>query len=215
MEMLGLFGCALVIIGLFVYFLPTIVAVHRNHYNTTAIFALNLLLGWSFVGWVVALVWSLTAPPPAYPREIGAPLSPASGRVASELDALRERASAPAPPASRTRPIPRAAAPPTAGTIVVLFCPVCGQAQVFAAGPREIRCTRCSETLATGKARPATFDERRQWESEQPPRAADAERAQMDRVALDAIQDNDADDFVRWRREEGAREAQRGKPDSA
>lgn len=44
-----------------VYFLPTIIAAIRGKANTLAIFALNLLLGWTFVGWVVAFVWSLTA----------------------------------------------------------------------------------------------------------------------------------------------------------
>ena len=36
-----------------VYFLPTIVA--GRHRNGGAIFILNLLLGWTFIGWVVAL----------------------------------------------------------------------------------------------------------------------------------------------------------------
>ena len=43
------------------YFLPSIIAGHRKHRNRGAIKALNLLLGWTFVGWVIALVWSLTA----------------------------------------------------------------------------------------------------------------------------------------------------------
>jgi hypothetical protein len=42
-------------------FLPTIIAFARRHHNRYAIFVLNLLLGWTVVGWVVALVWSLTA----------------------------------------------------------------------------------------------------------------------------------------------------------
>lgn len=43
------------------YFLPSIVASHRDHHNTSAIVLLNLFLGWTFVGWVVALVWAATA----------------------------------------------------------------------------------------------------------------------------------------------------------
>jgi Superinfection immunity protein len=42
------------------YFLPSFVAMARGHQNGTAILVLNLLLGWSFVGWVVALVWAFT-----------------------------------------------------------------------------------------------------------------------------------------------------------
>ena len=49
------------IVGLLVYFLPTFIALMRGHHNTFAIVALNILAGWTFVGWVVALVWSLTA----------------------------------------------------------------------------------------------------------------------------------------------------------
>lgn len=46
------------IIGLFLYFLPALVASDRKSPNTTAIFVLNLFLGWSLIGWIVALVWA-------------------------------------------------------------------------------------------------------------------------------------------------------------
>lgn len=42
------------------YFLPTIIANMRGKGNTPAIFALNLFLGWTLLGWVVSLVWALT-----------------------------------------------------------------------------------------------------------------------------------------------------------
>ena len=42
---------------LFVYFIPTMLAAERQHINATAIFLLNLFLGWTFLGWVAALVW--------------------------------------------------------------------------------------------------------------------------------------------------------------
>ena len=52
----------LIITGaLILYFVPSLVAGQRRHHNQAAILALNLFLGWTFVGWVVALVWSLTA----------------------------------------------------------------------------------------------------------------------------------------------------------
>ncbi len=41
------------------YFLPTIIAVQRDHPSSDAIFFLNLLLGITVIGWVVALLWSL------------------------------------------------------------------------------------------------------------------------------------------------------------
>jgi hypothetical protein len=43
------------------YLLPTLVAAWRSHHQTAAIFALNLLLGWTVLGWIIALVWELTA----------------------------------------------------------------------------------------------------------------------------------------------------------
>jgi Superinfection immunity protein len=48
-----------------VYFYPTIWAKGKKHHNLGAIFALNLLLGWTFLGWVGALVWALTNQPKA------------------------------------------------------------------------------------------------------------------------------------------------------
>jgi len=41
------------------YFVPTIIAVKRDHTNMASLFALNLLGGWTFIGWLAALVWSL------------------------------------------------------------------------------------------------------------------------------------------------------------
>lgn len=43
-----------------IYFIPFLAAKARHHNNAAAIGALNLFLGWTFIGWVVALVWSLT-----------------------------------------------------------------------------------------------------------------------------------------------------------
>lgn len=45
------------------YFLPLIVAVMRSHQNAGAIAALNLLLGWTLLGWVGALVWAMLSKP--------------------------------------------------------------------------------------------------------------------------------------------------------
>lgn len=40
--------------------LPSIIAIIRRHHNRLGIVALNVLLGWTIVGWAAALVWSLT-----------------------------------------------------------------------------------------------------------------------------------------------------------
>ncbi len=44
----------------FGYMLPWAIAATRGKVNSGAIFWLNLLLGWSVIGWVIALVMSLS-----------------------------------------------------------------------------------------------------------------------------------------------------------
>lgn len=59
----GAAATVLIAFGLFMYFIPTLTAISNKKTNTTAIFALNLMLGWTLVGWVVSLVWALTKEP--------------------------------------------------------------------------------------------------------------------------------------------------------
>jgi hypothetical protein len=56
----GIGALILAIIAIFLYFLPTIIAYNKQKKNAGAICALNILLGWTFFGWVASLVWSLT-----------------------------------------------------------------------------------------------------------------------------------------------------------
>ena len=44
--------------GFVLYFLPTIIAAIKSKRDTVAILLLNLFLGWSVIGWIVALVWA-------------------------------------------------------------------------------------------------------------------------------------------------------------
>lgn len=44
----------------FIYFLPTFLAAFRKHHNSVAILMLNLFLGWTFIGWVISIVWAST-----------------------------------------------------------------------------------------------------------------------------------------------------------
>lgn len=54
-----LFTVFLIIGGFLLYFLPTIVANQKKHRNKDAILLVNALLGWSLLGWVVALIWAI------------------------------------------------------------------------------------------------------------------------------------------------------------
>ena len=46
------------LIMLGIYLIPTLVARCQEHHQLYAIGALNLLLGWTLVGWIGALVWA-------------------------------------------------------------------------------------------------------------------------------------------------------------
>ena len=50
--------------GFVIYFLPTIVALVRHKQNVVSILLLNLFLGWTLIGWIVALVWASTVDAP-------------------------------------------------------------------------------------------------------------------------------------------------------
>lgn len=45
--------------GFVMYFLPSIVALARGKRDLAGIVVLNFFLGWTMIGWVVALVWAL------------------------------------------------------------------------------------------------------------------------------------------------------------
>ncbi len=48
-------------VSLILYFVPIIVAYVRRHNNILAISLLNIVLGWTFAGWLAALLWSLNS----------------------------------------------------------------------------------------------------------------------------------------------------------
>ena len=45
---------------MWMYFLPALIAGIRRHRNRLAIGVMNLILGWTAVGWIICLVWCLT-----------------------------------------------------------------------------------------------------------------------------------------------------------
>ncbi len=51
-------------IVLSMYFFPAAVAWLRGHHETLGIFLLNLLLGWTGIGWLGALIWAATVAQP-------------------------------------------------------------------------------------------------------------------------------------------------------
>lgn len=60
----------------FTYFGPTFVGWRKP--NAFSIFAMNLFLGWTVIGWIVALVWALSADSPAGKKPAPAQVEPAA-----------------------------------------------------------------------------------------------------------------------------------------
>jgi hypothetical protein len=80
---------AMLIVALLLYFLPTVVALSRGHLSALAIFFLNLFLGWTLIGWIIAFIWSCTGATEAnlYRLEAGAvgPAEPIPQRRSNSL----------------------------------------------------------------------------------------------------------------------------------
>lgn len=55
MSVVSIGGLAVIVVIVLAYFLPTIVAFARGVSNSGSVLVLNLFLGWTLVGWVVAL----------------------------------------------------------------------------------------------------------------------------------------------------------------
>lgn len=48
--------------AILLYLLPTVIAFKRGHRSKGGIAVLNILLGWTILGWIIALIWSFTDP---------------------------------------------------------------------------------------------------------------------------------------------------------
>ena len=44
------------------YYLPAVIAKHRDANNIRVIFGVNFLLGWTVLGWIAALIWAILEP---------------------------------------------------------------------------------------------------------------------------------------------------------
>jgi hypothetical protein len=59
MHLLAFFFFPILSFGFVFSFLPAIIAFVRSKRDAGAILVLNFLLGWTAIGWVIALIWSL------------------------------------------------------------------------------------------------------------------------------------------------------------
>lgn len=58
----GLGFVLLILIAVF-YFLPAVIANQRDTNHLGAIFTINLLFGWTILGWLAALIWAVVEQP--------------------------------------------------------------------------------------------------------------------------------------------------------
>ena len=57
----------LFLLGWALYFLPSVIAYRRGLPRLPVLFAVNALIGWTVIGWVVVLIWSLMEAEPLRP----------------------------------------------------------------------------------------------------------------------------------------------------
>lgn len=50
----------IILVGIVLYFIPTILAKGKNDFEM--IFWLNLFLGWTILGWLAAILWAIVVP---------------------------------------------------------------------------------------------------------------------------------------------------------
>jgi uncharacterized membrane protein YjdF len=72
-DLLAPFNLILLFVGLAVYFLPTVLALHRNCHATSLIAIINVLAGWTIIGWFAAMGWAAMGKAEAYSPTITAP----------------------------------------------------------------------------------------------------------------------------------------------
>ncbi len=48
----------IVVVTVLLYFIPSVVALMRRHAYLKQVLVLNVILGWSTIGWVALLVWA-------------------------------------------------------------------------------------------------------------------------------------------------------------
>ena len=60
LPFIGYIGGGTLFVIAFIYLVPSLIAEARGHESKVAIFIINLLLGWTFLGWVIPLIWACT-----------------------------------------------------------------------------------------------------------------------------------------------------------
>lgn len=79
----------LIFIAGLLYLIPAIIASQRHHHQSGAILMVNLFLGWTALGWLAALVWSMTAVKPELSKDATKQCPACAERVLKEAKVCR------------------------------------------------------------------------------------------------------------------------------
>ena len=80
--------CLALLFSAVMYFVPLVIAAARRHPNALAIAILNVFTGWTFVGWIISLVWALTNQQQPQTIVVAQPIQ--SGTVKLDLPQVRD-----------------------------------------------------------------------------------------------------------------------------
>lgn len=118
------------------YFWPTLTAITRRHPACIGIILLNVLLGFTLIGWIVALVWSYTGGSTPRLRGPFEKEDEAATRTRFRWKAaMLERGQ---------RPVTERGSAIIAGSLPASFCTQCGRAP----SPGDAFCAGCGATLS-------------------------------------------------------------------
>lgn len=139
------------IVAPLLYFLPTIEAWQRDQKNITAIALINTFLGWSLIGWLIAMVWAVKV-------SDSAPSGASSAAVVES--ASIPLVAAKSPPARETRICPFCAEEVLAAAKICKHChselpPLTvtpAEAPPQAAAPTKGRCPSCEQVIPVDSA---------------------------------------------------------------
>jgi len=59
----GIAALIILLVSIFLYFLPTVVAHQRHISARNSVTVINIFLGWTMIGWVVALAMAVSGAP--------------------------------------------------------------------------------------------------------------------------------------------------------
>jgi len=76
-------GLMIFILAVIFYFIPTIISSERKTAHFNMILFINLVFGWTVLGWIVALVWAATQVQPRLVPPAAPPLPPRGSVLAA------------------------------------------------------------------------------------------------------------------------------------